>query len=95
MNMEWKRCLVVDGVAHPSVEAAQISVLTKLLPANLDGSPSQVAGWIVEHKADVLNALTLSEKSRPGARGKTKKRSNGVTLRNVPAQADLVLQKDA
>lgn len=104
--MTKKPCWVdsnnVPHFTREGCQGAELQILMKSEPELESGAcgatRDSVSNWIVNNADAIVNILTTTEKSRPAARkanGGSKKRSNGVALRNVPAQADLVLQKDA
>lgn len=91
MNIEWKRCAVVDGVAYPSVQEAKLAMLEAIL---VNGSKTSGTGWATEAagiilscEADVLNALTFTDASRPRAR-----KANGAVRKSRKKEAPLVLE---
>lgn len=87
--IEFGRSYIYDGKAYATMEEAQVEAVTAILAANdskyTEDGNRLVAKAIVKGKAQVLAVLTLTDASRPRARGVRKPRKRAAA---APAQAE-------
>lgn len=70
--IEYRKTYVSGDTCYPTLEAAQEAEIVSLLPSG-SASPD-LAKFILTHKDQFLNVLTMNARSRPRARA-----ANGAT----------------
>lgn len=78
-----KSYLAADGKCYPKIEEAQAVEVAQILKdqGTLDKPElDNISAFIVSRKEDIVNALTITESSRPGARGKKKPRKSTAAV---------------
>ncbi len=85
-NFEIKRAAWLDGKPYASFEEAQRAGLLQLLVLDPEsGLTKSILDTLVERKAEVLAILTLTDASRPKARGvKKPRKAKGAGMTELP-----------